>query len=98
MSFTHTATVSRRDAAVAAALSGAVLVILGYASGWGLDLPTALAAEATVVQPKLAPPDAEPDLVPAPPTLVQLPTTAPASVTTLTPVTPASPAPTVPTE
>lgn len=94
MGFTDTRAISRRDAAVAAALSGAVLVVLGYASGWGLDLPTASAANATVVQPTETAPEVTQREMPPVPTPVQLPAPAPASVTTLAPVvrtTPAAP-------
>lgn len=43
MSETPSLTVSRRDAAIAAALTGTVVVVLGYASGLGLELQQSLA-------------------------------------------------------
>ena len=41
MSYTNAGTIDRRDAAVASALAGLVVVILGYASGLGLQTSSA---------------------------------------------------------
>jgi len=102
MSLTKASTISRRDAVVAAALSGAVLVILGYASGWGLTTTTAQAADLPIVQPT-APPATElpqPDPTPAAPIVPAVPVDPQPAVpamsmpATSTPTTPATTAPT----
>lgn len=54
-------TVSRRDAAIAAALAGAVVVVLGYASGLGIVEP---ATRALAPSPPAAPPSVVPEAAP----------------------------------
>jgi len=97
--------VTRRHAAVTGALSGAALVVLGYASGWGLTLPVAgtAAGSAVPASPAAVPTDlpavaqhysasgplAGPMTGPAP-AAMPLPTPA----ATPTPSTPSAPSPT----
>lgn len=90
---------TRRHAAVAAALSGAALVIVGYASGWGLSLPVAGsvvgAGTAPVAPPAVAAPAAAPPVVGVPVALTHHyvasgPTAAPTTPTTA-PVQPTAP-------
>lgn len=76
-------TVSRRDAAIAAALAGAVVVVLGYASGLGIVEPATTA---------LAPaPPAAPGIAPEPAA-----TTEPAPAPLMTPMPVGAPAPPLP--
>lgn len=65
MTSTPSLALSRRDAAIAAALTGTVVVVLGYASGLGLTVETPSAAQ--------------PPLPPAPPAAVA-PTTPPVTM------------------
>jgi hypothetical protein len=70
-----TQSVTRRDAAVAAALAGAVVVVLGYASGLGITVPSTLsvappADPATPSAPRVTPQ--------APAAPMTMPATAPA--------------------
>ncbi|HWU20366.1 MAG TPA: hypothetical protein VN088_02500 [Nocardioides sp.] len=61
MSLDVPTTTTRRHAAVAAALCGAALVVVGYASGWGLTLPVAgsvVAGSAPVTARPAGPPAA----------------------------------------
>jgi hypothetical protein len=67
-----TRTIDRRDAAVTAALAGAVLVILGYASGIGLRPEAAVSA----TPPVQSPPTPEAPLIPTPSTVVPHPVVA----------------------
>ncbi|HJQ07006.1 MAG TPA: hypothetical protein VJ872_16275 [Nocardioides sp.] len=55
--------VTRRHAAVAAALSGAALVVVGYASGWGLTQPVAGSVVTTPAVP-VAPAEVAPPRIP----------------------------------
>jgi hypothetical protein len=84
MTSTTPRTIDRRDAAVTAALSGAVLVIVGYASGIGIKP----AAEVTATLPQQPAPSAVTEPAPAPQAPVAVaPPIAPVPV-------PAAPAPT----
>lgn len=81
MSGTASGSIDRRDAAVAAALAGAVVVVLGYASGVGIQT----ASEVVAMQPPPAVQPAAPQVegtVTTPPVLVAQPPilTAPAPV------------------
>jgi hypothetical protein len=62
MTSTTPRTIERRDAAVAAALAGAVLVIVGYASGIGIRP----AAEVTATLPERTAPSTATEPAPAP--------------------------------
>lgn len=94
-------TVDRRDAAVAAALAGAVVVIVGHAAGLGIESSDAVAAAEPPVVPS-APATPVPDQAPAAvaPPAVQ----APAPVAPMLPmppvsvVPPASPEPSAPSQ
>lgn len=93
------ATVSRRDAAIAAALAGTVVVVLGYASGLGVQ---ATPANALITAPPAAPAaPVEPDSpLPTPastPPAVATPVMTPLPVTNSYPV-PTHPEVTDPTE
>jgi len=67
VSFTNAGTIDRRDAAVASALSGLVVVILGYASGLGLQTSSASPAP-SIPGLSAAPPSASaPDSADTPP-------------------------------
>jgi len=57
VSYTNAGTIDRRDAAVASALAGLVVVILGYASGLGLQTSSATPAP-SVSGPSAVPPSA----------------------------------------
>lgn len=70
MSLSGTQSVDRRDAAVAAALCGAVVVLLAYAAGIGIQVPGKL-----TVAPPTAP--EAPVVVPVAPAVVPLPVSQP---------------------
>ena len=71
-------TIGRRDAAVTAALCGTVLVVLGYASGIGLERPTEVAA--SLPAPTTAAPEAPVTTTPDLPSAVPVPALAPAPI------------------
>jgi hypothetical protein len=95
------ATVSRRDAAIAAALAGTVVVVLGYASGLGVQTTP---ANTLITAPPAAPAAPTAPAAPVPPTepapeAVPAPVIAPLPVTNTYPVPshPDVPEPTEPT-
>jgi hypothetical protein len=93
-------TVDRRDAAVAAALAGTVVVILGYAAGLGIENPDAVVAAEPPVPPS-APatpvPGQQPPASAAPAAQPLAPLPAPVAPTPTVPASPpASPEPSTP--
>lgn len=95
--------VTRRHAAVAAALSGTALVVVGYASGWGLTQPVAGSVVSTPAAP-VAPAGIVPPRIPSValpvqghhysasgPVVVPEPQPAPTTSTTSPPIPPAPP-------
>lgn len=91
-------TVDRRDAAVAAALAGAVVVIVGYAAGLGIKSSEAVAAQPPVAPsapaapvPEQAPEAGAPPAAPAPVPVAPMPPMAPMPVAP-----PVSPVPSAP--
>ncbi|GAB4002402.1 hypothetical protein [Nocardioides ultimimeridianus] len=98
MSLDVPTTVTRRHAAVAAALSGAALVVVGYASGWGLTLPVAgsvVAGSAPVTtRPAARPAAASPMAMPAHHYVGSGPAVAPAGSGPTAAASPASASPT----
>ena len=102
-------TVSRRDAAVAAALTGAVVVVLGYASGLGIQTDSSSLAQPPAqtapvvpepamtmpVEPTLPAMTMMPEMVSAPEVPMDMPTLLPTDTTTEpTEPTPSEPTPT----
>lgn len=94
-------TVSRRDAAVAAALAGTVVVVLGYASGLGVRVEpaTTTVTPAPPAAPVTPAPEPEPtmEMVPAP-VMSPMPVATPAHPVPETPVAPDHPIHPTPTE
>jgi hypothetical protein len=103
--------VSRRDAAVAAALTGAVVVVLGYASGLGIQTDSTSLAQPPVqtapvvpepamtmpVEPTLPAMTMTPEMVSAPDVPMDMPTLLPTDTTTTEPTTEPTPGEPTPT-
>jgi hypothetical protein len=84
---TLSGTIERREAAVAAALAGAVVVVLGYASGLGIKTVDAATAAPPLVQPSgpvVPTPSASPTGAAAPMSGMPAPQTIPASAASAT--------------
>lgn len=92
-------TVDRRDAAVAAALAGAVVVIVGYAAGLGIESSEAVTAQpATPSAPAAPAPDQAPEAVAPPAAQAPVPVAPMPPMAPLPVAPPASSEPSVPSQ